>query len=497
MNKNRFIKTALCMVLAFAMTFAPVMSSCAMIATALTGEPATEDNSADMMDTNIDSTDQPYLDQSEEGNSNDETITEEELAAQEAATGDAQEDASEESSVEEENAQPAEDTEAETEAEADKTEYVWKDSKVRVTAVLDDPAAVPDDAELTATAISKGSEDYNYDAYIEALNNSSEKSYDESNTLLYDVAFIKDGAEIQPDGKVSVTFEFLDNQLSSSLGAKKAADVSVTHLPLADNVKEQYDTTADATDISAYDINVEKLTKADNSLAVSVKNEKAVFETNSFSVFAYTVDFEFNGYQFSIPGGSEIKLSKVFEQLNIDKQVKDVEEVTFSNPDLVEVKAPSLLGNDWTLVSKKAFSTEETLTVVMNDGDKIEIKVTDAQDRSVKISLLEDDGETPATDTGIDSNKGFFIVARLTDNKGTEAKDDDEIIGYQYKFVSAADLQGYEWTYDDSQFKKVDESGTISYDADSNHEITIRVYEGAAYAKSAPSLDDTVVQKDL
>ena len=118
MNKNRFIKTALCMVLAFAMTFAPVMSSCAMIATALTGEPATEDNSADMMDTNIDSTDQPYLDQSEEGISNDETITEEELVAQEAATGDAQEDASEESSVEEENAQPTEETETETPEEA-------------------------------------------------------------------------------------------------------------------------------------------------------------------------------------------------------------------------------------------------------------------------------------------------------------------------------------------------------------------------------------------
>ena len=38
-NTNRFIKTALSLVLAFAMTFAPIMSSYAVMVTAFTGEP--------------------------------------------------------------------------------------------------------------------------------------------------------------------------------------------------------------------------------------------------------------------------------------------------------------------------------------------------------------------------------------------------------------------------------------------------------------------------
>ena len=53
MEKNRFIKTALCLVLAFAMTFVPIFSSYAMIATALVvneGEVTEEAAPADNVD---------------------------------------------------------------------------------------------------------------------------------------------------------------------------------------------------------------------------------------------------------------------------------------------------------------------------------------------------------------------------------------------------------------------------------------------------------------
>ena len=151
----------------------------------------------------------------------------------------------------------------ETEPEATKTEDVYKGNGIRVTAVLDDPAAIPDDAELIAKPINKGSSEYDFNAYMDALNNGSGSRYDEHNTLLYDIAFIREGVELQPTtGKVSVTFEFLDSQLSDSLGAKKSSDVNVVHLPLTDTLKEKYNTTADADNISSDDIIVEEFTKS-------------------------------------------------------------------------------------------------------------------------------------------------------------------------------------------------------------------------------------------
>ena len=307
MKNYKFLKTVLSLVLAFAMTFAPIMSSYAVTVSAFTGEPeaAAEDNTGADTDISVDGEDQPYvdpaggdMDDAEEAEAAKDVPAEdeEEAPADESAEDiDADEDsepAAEEAAPETpEEAAPAEEAEQEEEAAPEDTQdtYVYEDKKVRVTAVLEDPTAIPDDAKLVATPINKDSSDYNYDAYLDALNKGSDSNYSEKNTILYDVAFIKDGVELQPTkGKVSVNFEFLDSQLTETLGAKKAADVNVIHLPLTDNVKEQYDTTADAKDIKAKDINVEEVTKEDNDLKVSVRNEKVIFETESFSTFAYT-----------------------------------------------------------------------------------------------------------------------------------------------------------------------------------------------------------------
>ena len=467
MEKKRLIKTALCLVLAFTMTFAPIFSSYAVIATALAGEtqvtesqePAATDEAAPSEEGTTAEDPQP--------GAGDAAAPTEEVQAQpskEPASG----------TVEDQDVQPEEEA-VETEEEEEKavwTEYVWKDEKVKVTAKLSDASIIPDDAEFVVTPVNNESEGYNYDAYMEALNKDSNTERNESNTMLYDVAFIKDGVELQPEsGKVSVTFEFLDKQLAETIGAKKAADVNVIHLPLTDEIKDKYDTTADAKKIEAEDINVQSITAEDNNLKVSVKNEKVVFKTDNFSVFAYTVDFEYNGYKFSMPGEGTIKLSEVFKQLHIDKDVKNVEKVTFSNPELVEVKEPSLLSSEWMLVSKKAFSTEETLTVEMKDGESLEIYVTDAQERSVTITLYEQDGTTIATDTGLGSDSNYCILVSLKDKDGN-------VIGYQEKYINASELQGYEWNYSDSSFKipNTYDGSTISYDESSGHSISVRLY---------------------
>lgn len=289
MEKNRFIKTALCLVLAFAMTFVPIFSSYAMIATALVvneGEVTEEAAPADNVD--------------EAGG--DEAEPEEDSAPAEETAEDTSSDAAQAETEAETPEQPSADNgdvtvqepeskqvEAEDAEEATKTVYEWKDTKVKVTAKLSDASIIPDDAELVVKPINKDSEDYNYDAYMDALNKDSQSKYDEKNTLLYDIAFIKDGVELQPEsGKVSVSFEFLDNQLAESIGAKKAADVNVIHLPLTDEVKEKYDTTADATNLDIDDISVDALNKKDNKLSVNVKEETVEFDLDSFSAVAFT-----------------------------------------------------------------------------------------------------------------------------------------------------------------------------------------------------------------
>ncbi|MDO5138245.1 MAG: SpaA isopeptide-forming pilin-related protein [Oscillospiraceae bacterium] len=168
------------------------------------------------------------------------------------------------------------------------------------------------------------------------------------------------------------------------------------------------------------------------------------FVTDSFSVYAivYTVDFhwEVNGkmYDFSMPGGGFVSFHKLVEVLgivgdtnneenqgnsdaedagftdaDIEDFLADVESVTFSNPELVnvskveekttvgaikdglgleckysaelteediaEINGTEVQAGDWALISLKAFDTEENLTVTMKDGERFVVKVTDAQ----------------------------------------------------------------------------------------------------------------------
>ena len=120
------------------------------------------------------------------------------------------------------------------------TVYKYEDKYVSVVATLDKGSAIPDDATLSVTPITADSTYYNYDAYMEALNNRVEgEKYDEQNTLLYDVAFLwvdpETGktVELQPEeGAVKVRFTFKKQQLSDGIQAGAAENVEGNHLPL-------------------------------------------------------------------------------------------------------------------------------------------------------------------------------------------------------------------------------------------------------------------------
>ena len=133
-----------------------------------------------------------------------------------------------------------------------------------------------------------------------------------------------------------------------------------------------------------------------------------VFTTTSFSTFiTYTVDFHFDGIDFSIPGESEILLSELFAELEIYKDAATVTDVVFSNPELVAVEQ---VENDWKLISLQAFDTEETLVIYFNDGSDMTIDVTDdVYDTSIH-SCCTPRGANDAWTTDRNWNKVDFSV---------------------------------------------------------------------------------------
>jgi len=186
------------------------------------------------------------------------------------------------------------------------------------------------------------------------------------------------------------------------------------------------------------------------------------FVTPGFSVFGliYTVDFEYsvNGkmYQFSLPGGEKIALSDLIEVLgiigdtnfkNVKAFLKEIDTVTFSDEDLIAVTKVTeettladidaqvfdvftaggeepeedtaiVSAPDWVLTSLAPFSTEETLTISMKNGDEITIDVTDDQETNlaefITDASLEIEGKTYGQGQTWNVREGVDYALKLT-----------------------------------------------------------------------------------
>lgn len=177
--------------------------------------------------------------------------------------------------------------------------FTFEDNDIKVTATLTDPSALPEGVRFQVTPVTPQSTDYNYDAYMAALNKSSEEEgkYTRENTLLYDVAFLmpkKDAngkvvpnewVEVQlADGLVKLDVQFKKQQLSQEIKSEGNDEVEVNHLPLTDTVRSSVDTTAKATNINADDIVVEQPKKQDANVAA----ENVQVSLDSLSVIGFT-----------------------------------------------------------------------------------------------------------------------------------------------------------------------------------------------------------------
>ncbi len=112
-----------------------------------------------------------------------------------------------------------------------------------------------------------------------------------------------------------------------------------------------------------------------NNVSLDTDGEVS-FLTDSFSTFiGYTVDFHYNGITYSISGQSNILLSALFEQLQIQKDATTATSVKFTDETLVSVEQQK--NGDWLLTSLKAFQTNEYLTITFSDCEVITVHVTD------------------------------------------------------------------------------------------------------------------------
>lgn len=243
-------------------------------------------------------------------------------------------------------------------------------------------AGLPDDTELSVEEITAKDKEYKgyYEKALETVQADAKRGSTRTVRFLrlYDMTLTSGRKELEPDAAVGVT---IDYSKAVDLGKAETAEdpegIKVLHF--GENKKGEL--TAEVLD--------KKVTEAtvDNEALTETK-----FEAESFSVYAvvYTVDFHYGdgAYDFSIAGESSIMLSEIMERLHMEPlTINDVKTAKFSDSDLVKVEKVkgavdaengTIPADDWKLTSLKPFSTDEVLTLTLNDGSKVEVKVTDA-----------------------------------------------------------------------------------------------------------------------
>ena len=115
-----------------------------------------------------------------------------------------------------------------------------------------------------------------------------------------------------------------------------------------------------------------------STIEASVTDDGAItFNTAGFSTFAgFVVEFSYGAGYYSMAGLSELKFSKLLDDMSLPLFMSDVSNETFSDETLLSVTRLESEG-DWLLTSLKPFKTDEYLTVTMNDGTEYVINVTD------------------------------------------------------------------------------------------------------------------------
>ncbi|MDO4803434.1 MAG: Cna B-type domain-containing protein [Lachnospiraceae bacterium] len=231
---------------------------------------------------------------------------------------------------------------------------------------------------------------------------------------------------------------------------------------------------------------------------------QVAFNADSFSIYGvvYTVDFEYDGFTWGMPGGSAILLSKVLDMLGTGIDINNVQEVVFSDPALIEVSETDEV-HDWVLLSLAPFDTEETLTMKLNDGMLARIFVTDSQVPNTDINIEGLISKVEVRDGttylgGSDSPNPVNVVEEHTYNLSLTFSEDENDPAMQfpdtgvmcYIIPDGIDLgvpDGNQQEFDIVLGKKNTLKGNVAiyHPAGRNEDGTIKLNEDGAYTEPA------------
>ena len=259
-------------------------------------------------------------------------------------------------------------------------EYYFKTSDgetYQVTVMYDHASAIPEDAMLSVSEIKK--DDAEYQEYVEkATEKLGKVAQNVQLARAFDITLKNPatGETYQPSENVQVRLQLLDETLDYE-------NVDVIHFRGEDeNQVDLVDST--------------------------VQGQSVEFTADGFSVYvvcAYTVDFHWGDYTYSIEGESEISLGMILEKLGVTEIVlSDVTDVSFSNPAYIEIEK---VDSNWILKSLAPFDTEEALALTLKNGERVEIRVTDAA--TLPASGTWDNGSNGSGTWEIDENGVFTI----------------------------------------------------------------------------------------
>ena len=419
--KNRLIKAALGLVLAIAMTFVPIMNSYAVTAPSDI-EPASvaaeeeADNASEVTAETVDAQADVSEEAVEEEPAVEETVKEEptaEEAVEEEPASEEAKSADDKQSLEEKDpeATTADPENAATEETAEEETYkkgiLSYDGKgYRITVSYGPEAEIPEGASLSVKEITSSSakfEDYKDEAATAA--GFSDEKDEKVKARFFDIKIKADGKEIEPEKSVEVKISFSD-----PLDDSDSSELETVHFDKKGAEKVETD-------------NIGTSGKDGEVNSVS-------FAADSFSVYGviYTVDFTYDGFTYSIAGESSIKLSELAEILGIAGKgkdytsgrafVKEADDVSFTDESLVKV---SKSGGNWILKSLQPFSSTETLTITMKDGDKYVVDVTDNQVSSNLVNFVTNAVITGATQDSegryeVEAGKEYNIILSFAES---------------------------------------------------------------------------------
>ena len=244
-----------------------------------------------------------------------------------------------------------------------KDQFQYENDEVKVTATLSSEGAIPADAEFKVTKVTAATAGYNYDAYMQALNNNAEaispeqkttdtnEVYNDKNTLLYDVAFLVDEDELEKKDEPQISEK--DENIS---GSENQED-SFTELDSSES--ENDDFSSETANAFAEDSKQDETTQSVNDViddGESQQKGKVEYQPAAGTV---TIKFEFKN-----------------KQLTQELDIKDIDQVEIIHLPLVEEVRDSVN----TTADATAISAEDVKVEPVNganvSGDNANFELT-------------------------------------------------------------------------------------------------------------------------